>query len=315
MKTGIFFGIDTSNYTTSAAAVSCSGEVFCAKRVLSVPQGERGVRQSQALFCHTRDLPEVVEEVLLQVKEKYGSYELLALGASSQPRRVEGSYMPCFLAGVNAGKVAADLARAPFYSFSHQEGHVEAAWQGAKTLGKSLDKKEFYAFHISGGTTEFLSVREEEGRYQAELLAEALDLTLGQFIDRCGVKLGLSFPAGAHLEELALKTTLPKLPKIPLKEGGVNLSGFENQFDKKMAEGETKEALAAFVFAVVISAIKTLLSTGEEEKKVLFSGGVASSKILREYFSGKRYFFAPPAYSADNAIGIAFLTKKGYENG
>ena len=119
MSIGIYFGIDTSNYTTSAAAISASGEVFCAKRVLSVPQGERGLRQSQALFDHTRDLPQVVEETLSKVREKYGEFHLLAVGASDAPRRVEGSYMPCFLAGINAGKSAAALSSVPFFTFSH----------------------------------------------------------------------------------------------------------------------------------------------------------------------------------------------------
>ena len=315
MSIGIYFGIDTSNYTTSAAAVSCSGEVFCAKRVLSVPLGERGVRQSQALFCHTRDLSEVVEEVLSKVKEAFGDYHLLAVGASNAPRRAEGSYMPCFLAGMNGGRVASSLAGVPFYAFSHQEGHIEAARMGALSEGRELKEKEFYAFHISGGTTEFLRVTEEGERYRVDLVSQALDLTLGQLIDRCGVKLGLEFPAGAHLEKLALSAPPQKIPKIPVKEGGVNLSGFENQFDKRLKEGAGKEELARFVFSIVIGAVKALVDMGQEDLPVLFSGGVASSRMVREYFSGDRYFFAPPSYCADNAMGTAFLVKKGFENG
>ena len=108
MSIGIYFGIDTSNYTTSAAAVTVAGEVFCAKRLLSVPEGARGMRQSDALFCHTRDLSEIIEEVLSPLRAKYGSFTLLGVAASDAPRPVEGSYMPCFLAGVSAAKAAAN---------------------------------------------------------------------------------------------------------------------------------------------------------------------------------------------------------------
>ncbi len=312
MSIGIYFGIDTSNYTTSAAAVTTAGEVFCAKRLLSVPQGERGMRQSDALFCHTRDLSSLIEEVLSQVKAKHSSYQTLAIGVSDAPRRVEGSYMPCFLAGVNAARSAARLLDVPFYTFSHQEGHIEAARQGAE---KKFQEKEFYAFHLSGGTTEFLSVREEGGRYEAELIAEALDLTCGQLIDRCGVKLGLSFPAGRELEEIAAKSEKTFRVKIPKKEKGINLSGFENKFDGMLARGEKKEDLAKFVFDVVKEGILALLSFGEEGKTVLFSGGVTSSYLLKNALARENFVFAPPAFTADNAIGIAYLTGKGQKNG
>ncbi len=312
MSIGIYFGIDTSNYTTSAAAVTSAGEVFCAKRLLSVPQGEKGMRQSDALFCHTRDLPLLVEEVLLQVKEKYGEYKVLAVGASATPRRQEGSYMPCFLAGVNAAKCAAGLLGVPFYTFSHQEGHIEAVRRGAE---KKFSRKEFYAFHLSGGTTEFLSVTEEEGRYRAEIVSEALDLTCGQLIDRCGVKLGLSFPAGKELEALAAKSEKKYKIRIPKKEKGINLSGFENKFDEMLKQGESPENAAKFVFDVVKEAILALLSFGEEGKTVLFSGGVTSSFLLKNALERENFIFAPPLFTADNAIGIAYLTRKGQENG
>lgn len=315
MKAGLFIGIDTSNYTTSAAAVSTAGEVFCAKRLLAVPRGEKGMRQSDALFCHTRDLPEIVAEVMEKAKAALGEFEVLGVAASSTPRRAEGSYMPCFLAGVNAAKCAASLLQAPFFSFSHQEGHIAAARFGAEKEGRAFREKEFYAFHLSGGTTEFLRVREEGGRYEARLCAEALDLTCGQLIDRCGVRLGLGFPAGKALEALAEKSTRRFSVKIPKKEGGINLSGFENKFEKMLSAGEKKEDLARYVFSVTEEAIRALLSFGEEKAPVLFSGGVTSSHLLKEALQQENHFFAPPDFCADNAIGTALLCKKGVGNG
>ena len=315
MSIGIYFGIDTSNYTTSAAAVTVAGEVFCAKRLLSVPEGARGMRQSDALFCHTRDLSEIIEEVLSQVREKHGSFTLLGVAASDKPRPVEGSYMPCFLAGVSAAKSAAALAGASLRLFSHQEGHIEAARYGAFCEGKSFSHKVFYAFHLSGGTTEFLKVEETDCGYRAEILAEALDLTCGQLIDRCGVKIGLPFPAGKHLEQLAEKSDRHYKIRIPKKENGINLSGFENSFDRMLAQGESKENLARFVFDVTEAAVRALLEFAEENVPVLFSGGVTSSRLLKSALESQNHFFAPPAYTADNAIGTALLCAKGDRNG
>ena len=217
MSIGLYFGIDTSNYTTSAAAVTVAGEVFCAKRLLSVPEGSRGMRQSDALFCHTRDLSQIIDTVLTQVREKHGAFHLLGVGVSDRPRPVEGSYMPCFLAGVSAAKAAASLGNAPLRLFSHQEGHVEAARFGAAKEGRSFSDRRFWAFHLSGGTTEFLRVIQTESGYETEILAQALDLTCGQLIDRCGVKLGLPFPSGKYLEALAEKSDKHYKIRIPKK--------------------------------------------------------------------------------------------------
>lgn len=315
MSIGIYFGIDTSNYTTSAAAVTVAGEVFCAKRLLSVPEGARGMRQSDALFCHTRDLSEIIEEVLGGVRRTHGSYSLLGVAASDKPRPVEGSYMPCFLAGVSAAKAAAALAGVPLRLFSHQEGHIEAARYGAFCEGRSFSEKGFYAFHLSGGTTEFLRVEETECGYRATLLAEALDLTCGQLIDRCGVKLGLPFPAGKALECLAEQSDKHYRIRIPKKDGGINLSGFENKFDQMLAKGEKPQDLARFVFDVTEAAVRALLEFKAEDAPVLFSGGVTGSHLLKDALSGEKHFFAPPAYTADNAIGTALLCAKGDRNG
>lgn len=316
MASGVFIGIDTSNYTTSAAGLCSDGEVFCAKRPLEVPQGARGMRQSDALFCHTRDLKEVLSSLFSQMREKKGEVRVLGVAASSTPRRVEGSYMPCFLAGVSAAAAMAEGVGVPFLTFSHQEGHIEAVRLGAEKEGRILPDGPFLAFHLSGGTTELLLVEEDGNRYQATLLAQVLDLTLGQLIDRCGVKLGLAFPAGAPLEALAKKSDKKFSVRIPIRENGINLSGFENQFDQMRKSGASPEDAAAFVFTVAREAVKALLSiAGREEMPVLFSGGVSSSELLKKTFSHERYFFAPPIYSADNAMGIAALCRKGVQYG
>ena len=313
MKARVYVGLDTSNYTTSAAAVTTAGEVFCARRLLPVPQGERGLRQSDAVFCHVKALGGLVDEVTSQIREKYASFQVLSVGVSDAPRRVEGSYMPCFLAGVTAARTAASLLGAPLVSFSHQEGHIAAALYGAALQGKALGEEEFLAFHLSGGTTELVRVRRDGAHFQTDLCAAALDVTLGQLIDRCGVKLGLSFPAGAALDKLALRAARHRKIAVAKKEDGINLSGFENKFDQLQRQGESNEDLAGFVFDIAVEAVRALLSFERDDLPVLFSGGVSSSAYLRKAFCAPRFYFAPPAYCTDNAIGIALCAKKEME--
>ena len=319
MKPSFFFGIDTSNYTTSAAAVSAAGEVFFAKRPLPVPEKQVGLRQSDALFSHTKALPEVMAELAEKIRKKHPAYTVAAIGVSSRPRPVEGSYMPCFLAGVNAAGTAAAMQGVPLYEFSHQEGHLQAAKEGSRENGRPFPENasSFFGLHLSGGTLELVEANaKKEGGFSVSLVAAGLDITCGQLIDRCGVSLGLPFPAGAELEKLARLSEKRFSVKIPRKEKGINLSGFQNRFDEMMKNGSSPADGAAFVFRVVEEAVNALLAMIPEEKKnlpILFSGGVASSGLLQEKWAGENRYFAPPAYSADNAIGIAFLTKEQEE--
>ncbi|MBP5289626.1 MAG: hypothetical protein J6Z79_07140 [Clostridia bacterium] len=310
--TQVFLGIDTSNYTTSAALVSGAGEVFSSKRLLTVRPGERGVRQSEALFCHTRDLSAIVGDVLTAYRQSLHPGEIRGVGVSTRPRDEEGSYMPCFLAGRNAAAVAARALNVPLVETSHQEGHLAAAAFGSADAGRPLPEGPFLALHLSGGTGEMLRAVPRKSGYAVERLASFLDITPGQLIDRCGVKLGLGFPAGKELEKLAEQGRCPQAVRPAVKEKGVALSGFENRFDKLLAEGASREDAAAFVFAAVAESVRALLTLAGEEAgtlPVLFSGGVSSSHLLRERLAGENTYFAPPALAADNAVGVALIAR------
>ena len=64
LEKALFLGIDTSNYTTSAALADGDGNIIVnLKRLLPVKEGERGLRQSDALFAHTKNLPLIMGEL------------------------------------------------------------------------------------------------------------------------------------------------------------------------------------------------------------------------------------------------------------
>ena len=219
--------------------------------------------------------------------------------------------MPCFLAGVSAASAVAATLGCPLERFSHQEGHIRAAVLGS---GMSDEISHFYSFHLSGGTCELLEVDKLRNGYKTQIIAESADITLGQLIDRVGVMLGLQFPCGVELEKLASDVDIPKV-KIQASDK-INLSGFENKCAAMLKDGKSNKEIAAYVFGVCIAAVKALLSNRcNLDIPVLFSGGVCSSYIIKNSITTCcDAFFAPPVYSADNAIGIAALTKDKYLN-
>jgi len=303
---GAFLGIDTSNYTTSAAIfISGEGVVLQKKKLLPVAKGEKGLRQSDAVFHHTAALPQLVEEL-------FCGYEgsLSAVGVSCAPRDAEGSYMPCFLAGLNAAGCIAAAGRLPLYRFSHQAGHIAAALFSAGRL--ELVNETFIAFHISGGTTELLLVKPDaEKIFNMEIIGAALDLNAGQVIDRVGVTLGLDFPCGAQVDILARKSKRSFNIKPNVTQGSCNLSGLENKCKAMLANSESPEDISCYCIEYISATLEKMAEFARETYGILplvFSGGVMSNSIIRQRFSEKYgALFAEPVFSSDNAAGIAVL--------
>lgn len=307
----LFLGIDTSNYTTSTALYdSKTGEMVQQKKLLPVKEGQLGLRQSDAVFHHTAQLHTLIEELLKDVDTS----KIAAIAASSRPRPVDGSYMPCFTVGENTAKILSSAMKIPLYTFSHQEGHISAALFGSQRT--DLFDKQFIAFHVSGGTTEAVFAKGFGTGFSVELAAHTLDLNAGQAIDRTGLMLGLKFPCGPQLEQLALNNTEKFKVRPTLKGADCCLSGLENQCKKMLDNGESKEKIAAFCLAFIQATLEKMTEKLLEQfgnLPVIFAGGVMSNSIIRNALTEKfGATFAKPEYSADNAAGIAYLAYKKY---
>lgn len=307
-------GLDTSNYTTSAAVFD--GERGRNQgRLLEVRPGELGLRQSDALFQHVKHLPEVVEALLGE--EGLGTVQ--AVGASTRPRAVEGSYMPCFLAGASQGQVLSQVLGVPFYAFSHQQGHLAAAAWSAGRL--DLLDRPFLAWHLSGGTTELLRVEPEEDgvAVRAEILGGTSDISAGQLIDRTGVLLGLSFPAGKGVEKLSRQAQKREYYKVKVNGLTFSLSGMENKVRQMVQRGEEPAEIAWFAQETVCRVVQACTKAAMEEYPglpVLCSGGVASNGRLKELLRQNcGALFAQPQFSTDNAMGTSVLTWRALERG
>ena len=305
-------GFDTSNYTTSVAVCTADGEIVANLKIpLPVKVGLRGLRQSDAVFEHVRNLPILTSRLQDVLSE--GEYEPTAVGVSVKPRDALGSYMPCFLSGKAAASAFAAAKNLPGYEFSHQNGHLMAALYSCGRT-ELLERERFLAFHVSGGTTEALLVEPKDRAFSVTLVGETDDINAGQAIDRVGVAMGLKFPCGKEMEALAASYQ-GKIYRHPVcvREGRCSLSGAENIALRIYRETNDPTAVSAFVFDFLG---KTLLAMGEALEEtygrmpIVFAGGVMSNRLMRarlkERFDAS---FAEPEFSADNAAGIALLCR------
>lgn len=300
----IILGIDTSNYTTSTALYNTeTNQIIHSKQLLPVKKGELGLRQSDAVFHHTKQLPMMMTKLFEST-----NIILDAIGVSVRPRNVDGSYMPCFLCGEGLAESIAAVNNIPVYKTSHQIGHILAALYSSDKL--ELVSEPFIAFHISGGTTDCLLVEpDEESVIKIIEAGTSLDLKAGQAVDRVGLMLGLNFPCGAELEKLAEKSDKKYKIKPTLKDGNCCLSGVENKCRKMLDDGEKYEDIAMYCLQYVYSAISGMAEYALEKYgnfPILFAGGVMSNKIIRRQLEIKfNSYFAEPAFSCDNAAGTA----------
>ena len=303
----MILALDTSCYMTSAALMAADGRLLSDKRrLLNVPAGSTGLRQADALYQHFSALPELLAELLLDVDVT----AIDAVAAATRPRSVEGSFMPVFEAAANYGKVLSLAWGKPLYAFSHQDGHLAAAlWS------LNLNWSEpFLSVHLSGGTTELLLVQPRAAGFDVQIVGSS-DLPAGQFVDRVGVALGLPFPAGPELEKLAAKAVNKDLRlKTAIKDTQISFTGSESAAQRLIKQGVDGAELAHAVFANIGRSLAKAIQQAAEQsgcKKVLLAGGVAANEQIKRQVSaecrGLEVHFAPPAYTGDNAVGIAVL--------
>ncbi len=306
-----FLGIDTSNYTTSAAIYSSdTNSIVQNKKLLPVKEGECGLRQSDAVFHHTNQLSGILKDLLLSTEK------LTAVGVSTCPRNLEGSYMPCFLTGKTAAEIITYTSGAELFYTSHQLGHVAVALYSCNRL--DLLNEKFIAFHVSGGTTDCIFCNpDDEEIIDAQPFSGSLDLKAGQAVDRVGVMLGLKFPCGIELEKLAEKSDKKFKINIKLKGNDCCLSGIENKCRKMLDDGVCKEDIALYCLEYIAGTIKAMTEKAIEklgEYPVVYAGGVMSDKLIRKRLENNfEAYFAQPEFSCDNAAGVAIIAAEKFK--
>ena len=310
----LFLGVDTSNYTTSLALCDEIGNVLTnVRRLLDVAHGQKGLRQSDALFLHTKALPALSKELFST--SGYSPENLCAVGVSTKPRDAENSYMPCFLSGLSFASGISNALKIPLYEFSHQAGHIEAAIYSCQNKN-TFENGKFISFHVSGGTTEALICEYNNGTYKCEIVGGTNDASAGQIIDRLGVMSGLSFPCGKELDKICKENKITEVlsPLSSMKGAYFSLSGLENKVKKFIEQGKQTQDIACFVFSSIAMCLSKSLECIRKDYgdlPALFAGGVMSNTLIRQALSSVScVYFASTALSSDNAAGTALLSQK-----
>ena len=303
-----FIGFDTSNYTTSIAYFDGEKGVN-QSRLLPVKQGELGLRQSDAVFSHIKSLPELSGRLFSDI----GNVSIQAVGVSTRPRAVEGSYMPCFMVGISHAKLLADHLGVPLVEVSHQQGHVAACLWSAGRL--DLMDKPHLAWHLSGGTTELLLVEPDGKNVRCTRIGGTTDISAGQLIDRTGQLLNLPFPSGKALDALSYESDTKEYFKVKCNDMTFSFSGVQNKI-QQYSENHTPPQTAAYALGSVAYAVKKASENARKHYpgyEIVFSGGVASNSLLRSVTDPLKPVFAEPRYSTDNALGVAVLAHRIWE--
>ena len=302
-------GFDTSNYTTSIAYFDGNDGVNCSQ-LLPVKAGELGLRQSDAVFHHTKSLPVLSGRLFSNV----GLGSIQAVGASTRPRAVDGSYMPCFMVGYSHAKLLADALNVPLIECSHQQGHVAASLWSAGRL--DLMDEPHLAWHLSGGTTELLLVEPEGKNVKCTKIGGTTDISAGQLIDRTGQLLGQPFPAGKHIDALSQGAVNKDLFKVKCPTMEFSLSGVQNKVNAYFENCQDPVEAAGYALRCVCHAVFTATKNAMQAYPglpVVFSGGVASNAMLRDKIAPLNPVFAKPEFSTDNAMGVAVLAYRQME--
>ncbi len=296
-------GFDTSNYTTSIAYYDGHSGINCSQ-LLPVKEGELGLRQSDAVFHHTKSLPELSGRLFSNIDIKC----VTAIGVSTRPRAVEGSYMPCFMVGYSHAKMLSDALCVPLVECSHQQGHIAASLWSADRM--DLLKQPHLAWHLSGGTTELLLVEPDNKNVNCKRIGGTTDISAGQLIDRAGKLLGLPFPSGKHVDALSKESLSTEFFRVKCSKSDFSLSGVQNKIHAFYEKTSNPSDTAAYTLRSVCNAVFQATCNAQNEYPglpVVFSGGVASNSMLRRALEPLKPIFAQPQYSTDNALGVAVL--------
>lgn len=302
-------GFDTSNYTTSIAYFNGITGENCSQ-LLPVKEGALGLRQSDAVFSHVKSLPELSDRLFSHINPS----EIRAIGVSTRPRAVDGSYMPCFMVGYSHAKMLADILHVPLFECSHQQGHVAACLWSAGRM--DLMEQPHLAWHLSGGTTELLLVEPEKHSVRCNKIGGTTDISAGQLIDRAGQLLGLSFPAGKKLDELSIHAHNNDVFRVKCNAFDFSLSGVQNKVTQYFSQTGSAEETAGYALRCMAMAVCQATKNALKAYPglpVVFSGGVASNSLLRQTAQIFSPVFAEPQFSADNAMGVAVLAHRALE--
>ncbi|RLE42310.1 UGMP family protein [Candidatus Woesearchaeota archaeon] len=294
-------GIESTAHTLGLGVVTERRVLENIKVSYTTTQG--GIIPSRASDYLVAELP----KLLARLKTPLHKIELIAF--SQGPGIGHSLRIGAFLARAFAVKL-----KKPIIGVNHCVAHLE--------IGKLVTKaKDPVLLYTSGANTQVIAF--QGGRYR--IFGETLDMGVGNFLDAFGRELGLGFPAGPQIEQLALKGKhYVKLPYV-VKGMDVSFGGLLTNLKQKLSKGDySKEDLAysvqETVFAMLLEVAERAMAHCNKQE-LLLGGGVACNKRLQEMARimcrerNAELFVPANEFLVDNGAMIAYLGLVEYKKG
>ncbi len=297
-------GIESTAHTFSIGIIDSTGKIWADQRDM-VTTEEGGIIPSAAAAHHRQIKDKLIKKALREANLKLEEIDIFAF--SQGP-----GLAPSLLVGKETVKELAQKTNKPIVGVNHLVAHLE--------IGKLLTKAKDPVFvFVSGANTQIIAYEGE--RYR--IFGEALSVGLGNALDKFGRGIGLGFPAGPKIEELAKKGKYVELP-YSVKGMDVEFSGIVTHALDLVKKGVSKEdvcfSLQETGFAMLAEVTERALAhTGKKE--ALLIGGVAANKrfnaMLRIMCEERdaTFFECPMKYTGDNGVMIAWLGVIQYQAG
>lgn len=318
----IILGIESSCDETAAAV--CIGDKILANVVASQKVHELygGIVPELASRAHQQNIIPVVDQALKQAN--VSKNDLGAIAFTSGP-----GLMGALLVGTSFAKALALGLNIPLIEVNHMQAHVLAHFARREGLPESAPGFPFVCLTVSGGHTQIIIVK---SHYDMVLIGQTLDDAAGEAFDKIAKVMGLQYPGGPLIDQLALSGN-PNAFRFPhphvsgydfsfsgLKTAVMNFINNKLQSDPEFIAKHLND-LAASVQKTIIDILMNRLRQVVADtgiSTVAIAGGVAANSGLRNALSNEKgwnVFIPPFEFCTDNAAMIAVCGYFKYLNG
>ncbi|MEK6835103.1 MAG: KEOPS complex N(6)-L-threonylcarbamoyladenine synthase Kae1 [Nanoarchaeota archaeon] len=305
----ISLGIESSAHTFSVSLVNDKGKILSEKRDMYTRE-DGGIIPSEAAKHHINVREKLLEECFKEANLTFKDINIISFASGP-------GLAPCLLAGMEFAKKLAKENNIILVPVNHLIAHLE--------IGKLFSKAKDPVFILAtGANTQIIAF--EEGRYR--IFGETLDTGIGNMLDKFGRAIGLGFPAGSKIEQLAKSGKYIDLGYV-VKGMDLSFSGILTKAIDLYKKGYSKEDLCYSLQETYFSMLTEVTERAMahvNKKEALLIGGVAANKRLIEMINimckerKAKFFYVPLKYSGDQAAMIAYTgilqykSNKKYDN-
>jgi len=301
----ICLGIEGTAHSIGIGIIDEHGKIL-ANRFKMYRPPEGGIHPREAANHHAKNIVPLIQE---SIEEAGLSYKDLDLISFSQGPGLG----PCLRTVATTARALSLTLNIPIIGVNHCVAHLE--------IGQITGAKDPILLYVSGGNTQVIAF--VQGRYR--VFGETLDIGIGNMLDKFGRFVGLRFPAGSAIEELALKEPREFI-ELPYSVKGMDMSfsgvltASQNLYRRGIPIESLCYSIQEVTFAMLTEVTERAMAHTEKDE-VLLGGGVACNFRLQEMINtmakdrGAKFFVPEKLLCIDNGAMIGWLGIIMYNSG